>query len=58
MLTEEQKKEGYWTEEIEDRVLVWHNKNQIALLYKTGDIVKKVQDVVERRREQLRSIQT
>ena len=55
MLNEEQKKEGYWIEEIDDRVLVWHNKNQIALLYKTSDIVEKVQDVVERRREQLRS---
>ena len=57
MLNEEQKKEGYWIEEIEDRVLVWHNRNQIALLYKTGDIIKKVQDVVEKRRKQLKEVE-
>ena len=57
MLNEEQKKEGYWVEETNEGVLVWHNKNQIAFLLKTGDIVEKVQDVVERRRKQLKEIE-
>jgi hypothetical protein len=40
-LTSEQEKEGYWVEGCEDRVLVWHKKNQIALLYKSPDIEHK-----------------
>ena len=57
-LTEEQEKEGYWAEcEGYDRVLVWHRKNQIALLYTSPDINKKVQDVVERRRRELKEVE-
>ena len=56
-LNEEQQKEGYWVEPVEDRVLVWHHKSQIALLYVSPDINRKVQDVVERRRKQLKEVE-
>jgi hypothetical protein len=56
-LTEEQKKEGYWVEGCEDRMLVWHKKNQIALLYKSPDIDQKVQETIERRRKELKEIE-
>ena len=57
-LTEEQEREGYWVEcEGSDRVLVWHRKNQIALLYISPDINKKVQDVIERRRRELKEVE-
>jgi len=56
-LTEEQEKEGYWTEVYQDRVLVWHKKNQIALLCKSSDIDRKVQEVVERRRKELKEVE-
>ena len=55
-LTEGQQKEGYWVEWEENRVLVWHRKNQIALLYGSPDIDKKVQDVVEKRRRELQEV--
>lgn len=50
-LTAEQEKEGYWVEQSEGLVKVWHNKNQIALLISSPDIQQKVKDVVERRRK-------
>ncbi len=56
-LTAEQEKEGYWVEPVEDRVLVWHHKSQIALLYSSPDINRKVQDVVEKRRKQLKEVE-
>lgn len=56
-LTEEQEREGYWVERMEDRVLVWHKKNQIALLYWSDDIERKVQEVVEKRRKQLKEVE-
>jgi hypothetical protein len=56
-LTEEQEKEGYWAEVCEDRVLVWHKKNQIALLYMSPDIDQKVQETVERRRKELKDVE-
>ena len=56
-LTKEQKKEGYWVEDCEDRVLVWHGKNQIALLYRSPDINRKVQRVVEEKRRQLKEVE-
>jgi hypothetical protein len=56
-LTEEQQKEGYWIEDCEDRVLVWHKKNHIALLYKSPDIDRKVQETVERRRKELKEVE-
>jgi len=56
-LTEEQEKEGYWAEVCQDRVLVWHKKNQIALLYQSADIDRKVQEVVERRRKELKEVE-
>jgi len=56
-LTEEQKREGYWVEDCEDRVLVWHGKNQIALLYRSPDINRKVQRVVEEKRRQLKEVE-
>ena len=55
-LTEEQEKEGYWVEREGNRVLVWHGKNQIALLHSSPDINEKVQDVVERRRKELQEV--
>ncbi len=56
-LTEEQEKEGYWVEQSGSNVLVWHNKNQIALLCSSPDIQSKVQDVVERRRKELKEVE-
>lgn len=56
-LTGEQEKEGYWIELEGDRVLVWHKKNQVALLYSSPDINKKVQDVVEKRRRELKEVE-
>jgi len=56
-LTPEQEKEEYWVEECQDRVLVWHKKNQIALLYKSPDIGRKVQETVERRRKELKAVE-
>lgn len=56
-LTDEQARGGYWVEDCEDRVLVWHKKNQIALLYKSPDIEHKVQEVVEKRRKQLKEVE-
>ena len=56
-LTEEQKKEGYWVEGSGDYVLVWHHKNQIALLRSTPDIDRKVQESVERRRRELKEVE-
>jgi len=56
-LTEEQEKEGYWVEDCQDRVLVWHKKNQIALLYKSPDIDRKVQETIERRRKEFREVE-
>jgi hypothetical protein len=56
-LTDEQEKEGYWTEVCQDRVLVWHKKNQIALLLWAPDINQKVQEVVEKRRKELKEVE-
>jgi len=56
-LTGEQEKEGYWIELEGDRVLVWHKKNQVALLYSSPDINKKVQNVVEKRRQELKEVE-
>ena len=56
-LTEEQKKEGYRVEVSGEYVLVWHRNNQVALLRSTPDIQQKVQDVVEKRRQELREVE-
>ena len=56
-LTKDQKNESYWVEDCEDRVLVWHKKNQIALLYKSTDIDRKVQGTIERRRKELKEVE-
>jgi len=56
-LTTEQEKEGYWVEDCQDRVLVWHKKNQIALLYKSPDIDQKVQETIERRKKELKEVE-
>ena len=56
-LTEEQEKEGYWVEDCQDRVQVWHKKNQIALLCKSPDIDQKVQETIERRRKELKEVE-
>jgi hypothetical protein len=53
-LTDEQEKEGYWVEQSGNLVKVWHYKDTIALLLSSSDIHHKVQDVVERRRTELR----
>ena len=55
-LTGEQKNEGYWVE-MDENVLVWHHKNQIALLLPSADIQHKVQDVIERNRQALREVE-
>ena len=55
-LTEEQEKEGYWAEQSRSNVLVWHHQNQIALLLFSPDIERMVQEVVERRRKELKEI--
>ena len=56
-LSKEQKDEGYRVERSGDYVLVWHNNNQIALLHSGPDINRKVKDVVERRRKELKEVQ-
>ena len=56
-LTDEQEEEGYQLEDCEDRVLVWHKKNHIALLYKSPDIEHNVQEVVEKRRKELKEVE-
>ena len=56
-LTDEQKNEGYWVEENAGNVLVWHHKNQIALLLGSADINRKVQSVVEKRRKELKEVE-
>ena len=56
-LTEEQEKEGYRVEESGSNVLVWHHNNQIALLYSSPDIDRKVQEVVEKRRKELKELE-
>jgi len=53
-LTDEQEKEGYWVEQSGNLVKVWHYKDTIALLLSSSDIHHKVQDVVERRKTELR----
>ena len=56
-LKEVQQKEGYSLELSGNYVLVWHNNNQIALLSYSSDIDSKVQDVVERRRKELKEVE-
>ena len=56
-LSEEQKREGYWVEQNGNNVLVWHNNNQIALLLCSPDIDRKIQEVIERRREELKEVE-
>lgn len=56
-LTQEQEHEGYWVEEDAGNVLVWHNKNQIALLLGSADIERKAREVVEKRRKELREVE-
>ena len=56
-LTQEQEKEGYHVEFSGDYVLVWERNIQIALLINSADINQKVQDVVERRRKELKEIE-
>ena len=50
-LTEEQHKEGYWVERSGSSVLLWHHQNQIALLWSSPDVERKVREVIERRKE-------
>ena len=50
-LTEEQEKEGYWLEQSRSNVLVWHHQNQIAPLWSSPDVERKVWEVIERRKE-------
>ena len=56
-LKDDQQKEGYTLEQSGNYVLVWHNNNQIALLALSADIDSKVQDVVERRRKELKEVE-
>ena len=56
-LTTEQEKEGYWLEERQDRLMMWHKKNQIDLLNKSPGIGRKVQETIERRRSEPKKIE-
>ncbi len=56
-LTREQKSEGYSITRNAEYVLVWHNKSQIALLLAGHDINRKVQAIVEKRRQELKDIE-
>ncbi|HEY92516.1 MAG TPA: hypothetical protein G4O17_02075 [Dehalococcoidia bacterium] len=56
-LTDDQEKEGYRVEGCEDRVLVWHKQNRIALPYKSPDINQKVQETIERRRREFMEVE-
>ncbi|MDY6916821.1 MAG: hypothetical protein SVP26_02575 [Chloroflexota bacterium] len=56
-LNDEQQKEGYWTERSGEYVQVWHHTNQIALLIASPDIDDKVQDVVQRKRKELKEVE-
>ena len=56
-LSKEQQDEGYKVELSGEYVLVWHNNNQIALLHSGPDINRKVKDVIERRRKELKEVQ-
>jgi|GEM_PF-1186292 hypothetical protein len=56
-LTDEQQKEGFWVEQSGENILVWHHNNQIALLLPSGDIERKVQEVIEQRRAELKEIE-
>ena len=55
-LSDEQEKDGFWIEQSGNLVKVWHHNNAIALLLLSSDIYRKVQDVVERKRRELRKI--
>ena len=56
-LTPEQQKEGYWVQDSYGNIQVWHHKNQIALLLISPDIDRKVRDMVERRRKELKEVE-
>ena len=56
-LTEEQEREGYRVEQSGDNLLVWHRNNQVALLLSSPDIARKVHEVVERRRGELKEVE-
>ena len=56
-LTDEQQKEGYRVEQSGNYVLVFHDNNQIALLILSPDINQKVNDVIERRRKDLKEVE-
>lgn len=56
-LTEEQRSEGFWVEQSGENILVWHHNNQIALLLPSSDINRKVQQVIERKRAELKEIE-
>jgi hypothetical protein len=56
-LKDDYQKKGYWAEKSEDYVLVWHRKNQIALLADSSDIDRQIEEVVERRIRELREIE-
>ncbi|MFC1919772.1 hypothetical protein ACFLWX_03165 [Chloroflexota bacterium] len=56
-LTKQQQKEGYWVEKSCNNALVWHDNNQIALLCSSPDINRKVRDVVEKRRKELKEVE-
>jgi hypothetical protein len=56
-LSEAYQKKGYWIEESGDYVLVWHRKNQIALLSMSSDIDREIEDTVARRIKELKDIE-
>ena len=56
-LTEQQKKEGYRVEQSGNGVSVWHHDNQIAFLLNSRNIDRKVQKVVERRRQEIKEVE-
>ena len=56
-LTEEQEKEGYWVEQSGSTVFVWHHKNQVALLLPSPDIERRVHEVIDRKRRELKELE-
>lgn len=53
-LTENQKRDGYRAERLGDSVLVWHKNTRIAVFPYSLDINHRVQQLLERRRRQLK----
>ncbi len=56
-LTKEQEKEDYRVELSGGNVQVWHHQNQIALLLPSPDIERRVYEVIDRKRRELKELE-